>query len=62
MKTIRLHAGLSQQEFAEKLEVSFATIQRWENTKATPSKLTQTKLYEFCKENDSKRIIFGRFL
>ena len=52
MKTIRLHAGLSQQKFAEKLEVSFATIQRWENTKATPSKLTQTKLYEFCKEND----------
>ena len=52
MKTIRLHAGLSQQEFAEKLEVSFATIQRWENTKATPNKLTQTKLYEFCKKKN----------
>lgn len=52
IKAIRLHAGLNQQEFAKKLEVSFATVNRWENTKATPNKLAQTKLYEFCKENN----------
>lgn len=51
IKAIRLHAGLNQQEFAKKLEVSFATVNRWENTKAAPNKLAQTKLYEFCKEN-----------
>ena len=52
IKSIRLHAKLSQQELADKLGVTFATINRWENAKATPNKLAQTKLYEFCKEND----------
>ena len=52
IKAIRLHARLNQQEFAKKLEVSFATVNRWENTKAAPNKLAQTKLYEFCKENN----------
>ena len=52
IKAIRLHAGLNQQEFAKKLEVSFATVNRWENTKTVPNKLAQTKLYVFCKENN----------
>lgn len=52
IKAIRLHAGLNQQEFAKKLEVSFATVNRWENTKAAPNNLAQTKLYAFCKENN----------
>lgn len=52
IKAIRLHARLNQQEFAKKLEVSFATVNRWENTKAAPNKLAQTKLYAFCKENN----------
>ena len=52
IKAIRLHAGLNQQEFAKKLEVSFATVNRWENTKTVPNKLAQTKLYAFCKENN----------
>lgn len=52
IKAIRLHARLNQQEVAKKLEVSFATVKRWENTKTTPNKLVQTKLYAFCKENN----------
>ena len=52
IKSIRLHAKLSQQELADKLGVTFATINRWENAKATPNKLAQIKLYEFCREND----------
>lgn len=52
IKSIRLHVGFSQQELADKLEVSIATINRWENTNAAPNKHTQIKLYEFCKEND----------
>lgn len=51
IKKIRLWAGLSQQELGEKLGVTFATINRWENGKAIPNKLAQTKLYEFCREN-----------
>lgn len=51
IKKIRQYAGLSQQALGEKLGVTFATINRWENGKATPNKLAQTKLYDFCKEN-----------
>jgi transcriptional regulator with XRE-family HTH domain len=52
IRKIRQFAGLSQQEFGEKLGVTFATINRWENGKATPNKLAQTKLYDFCKESN----------
>lgn len=52
IKKIRQFAGLSQQEFSEKLGVTFATINRWENGKATPNRLAQTKIYDFCKENN----------
>lgn len=52
IKRIRQFAGLSQQEFSEKLGVTFATINRWENGKATPNRLAQTKLYDFCKEGN----------
>lgn len=52
IKKIRQFAGISQQEFGEKLGVTFATINRWENGKATPNKLAQTKLYDFCKESN----------
>ena len=43
---------LSQTELAEQLNVTFATVNRWENGRAVPNKLAQTKLYEICKEND----------
>jgi len=52
IKTIRNHAGLSQQELADRLGVTFATINRWENSKAAPNKMAQIKLYDFCKEMD----------
>jgi transcriptional regulator with XRE-family HTH domain len=51
IKKLRQFSGLSQQEFGKKLGVTFATINRWENGKATPNKLAQTKLYDFCKES-----------
>lgn len=51
IKRIRMEMGLSQQELAEKLGVTFATINRWENGRAIPNKLAQSKLYDYCKEN-----------
>ncbi len=50
IKKIRSYAKLSQQEFADKLGVTFATINRWENAKTTPNKTAQAKLYDFCRE------------
>ena len=51
IKKIRHSVGLSQQELADKLGVTFASINRWENGKTLPNNLAQMKLYEFCKEN-----------
>lgn len=49
MKEIRGYLNLSQTEFAELLNISFATVNRWENGRAVPNKLAQSTLYELCK-------------
>ena len=36
---IRLQMGLTQEQFAAKLGVSFPTVNRWENKKTKPSPL-----------------------
>ena len=52
IKQIRDYLNLSQAELAERLNVTFATVNRWENGRAFPNKLAQTKIYDICKEND----------
>ena len=47
----RLKLGLSQETLARKLDVSFATINRWENGKSLPQKLTLYRFEKFCEEN-----------
>ena len=49
MKEIRAYLNMSQTEFAEFLNISFATVNRWENGRAVPNKLAQSTLYELCK-------------
>ena len=50
LKQIRAFLNMSQTEFAEHLSVSFATVNRWENGRAIPNKLAQSRIYELCKE------------
>lgn len=52
IKQIRSHLALSQTELAEKLGVTFATVNRWENGRAVPNKLAQTRIFEICKERN----------
>ena len=52
LKNIRKHMKMSQTELAEKLGVSFATVNRWENGRAVPNKLAQLNIYSMCKNND----------
>ncbi|MEE0875612.1 MAG: DUF3990 domain-containing protein [Ruminococcus sp.] len=52
IKQIRENLNMSQTELAEQLNVTFVTVNRWENGHAVPNKIAQTKLYEICKEND----------
>lgn len=49
MKQIRAFLNISQTEFAEYLGVSFATVNRWENGRAIPNKLAQSKIYDLCR-------------
>jgi DNA-binding transcriptional regulator YiaG len=43
VKGIRRQLGLSQEELAHALGVSFATVNRWENGKTSPSKLARNQ-------------------
>jgi len=49
VKTVREKAGMSQEDLARALNVSFATINRWENGKTHPNKLTQAVFFDFCR-------------
>lgn len=51
IKNIRLNSFLSQTEFAQKLGVSFTTVNRWENGKAVPNLKARKAIDDFCKEN-----------
>ncbi len=50
IKEIRLQLKMSQSDFADCLDVSFATVNRWENGRAIPTQLAQSKIYELCRE------------
>lgn len=50
IKQIRTYLNISQTELAEQLNVTFATVNRWENGRAVPNKLAQSKMYDLCKE------------
>lgn len=50
IKQIRTYLNMSQADFAEHLNVTFATVNRWENGRAIPNKLAQSKMYDLCKE------------
>lgn len=52
IKKIRSYMNMNQTEFAEQLNVTFATVNRWENGRALPNKLAQNKIYDLCKEYD----------
>ena len=48
----REYLNLSQEELARALNVSFTTINRWENNKTTPNKMAQGVFDAFCKEHN----------
>lgn len=52
---IRLEMGLTQEQFAAKLGVSFPTVNRWENKKTKPSPLAIQKLQKFLLALQKKK-------
>lgn len=49
---IRKQLGITQEQLARELNISFSTINRWENAHTIPSKLAKMRLVEFCKKED----------
>ena len=52
VKALRVKLILSQQEFADLLNVSFASINRWETGKHEPTIKIKRKIVELCKTNN----------
>jgi len=50
VRGVRRQLGISQEELAHELGVSFATINRWENGKTMPFKLAQAQFDAFCEK------------
>lgn len=52
IKDIRSRLGLSQTELAEKLGVSFATVNRWEKGHCEPSQIALSTIKRMCAHNN----------
>lgn len=52
IKKIRSQLKMTQEQFARELDISFSTINRWENGHTVPSKLAKVRLLEFCKNQN----------
>ncbi|MBU4318055.1 MAG: helix-turn-helix transcriptional regulator [Proteobacteria bacterium] len=48
LKEIRRQLSISQEDLARALGVSYASVNRWENSQAKPSKLARAQLDTFC--------------
>ena len=57
VKEVRGQLGLSQNELADRLGVSFATINRWENGRTRPSKLAYSQFQTYCEKMINKGLL-----
>jgi putative transcriptional regulator len=54
LKEIRKQLEISQEDLARKLDVSFSTVNRWENGKSEPSKMGKKRLDSFVAKMKRK--------
>ena len=52
IKYVREQLSMSQEDLARALNVSFATINRWENSKNKPVRMAQEAFRAFCEKNN----------
>ncbi len=48
VKEVRAKLGLTQEDFAQELGVSYATVNRWENGQYKPSKMAKNLFDSYC--------------
>ena len=51
MRYVREKLNISQEDLARALNVSYATINRWENSKTKPIKMAQSAFDNYCEEH-----------
>ena len=49
--SVRNELHLSQKQLAKAINVSYSTINRWENDHVVPSNLAVKSLFDFCENN-----------
>ena len=49
--SVRKRLKLSQKQLATAINVSYSTINRWENDHVVPSNLAVKSFYDFCENN-----------
>lgn len=60
VKEIRKQLGITQEQLARALNISFSTINRWENAHTVPSRLAKMRLVEFCEKSSISPDIIGQ--
>ncbi|HAU31807.1 MAG: Transcriptional regulator, XRE family [Desulfotomaculum sp. 46_296] len=51
LKKIRTELNLTQEQLARELNVSFSTLNRWENSRTVPSRLARMRMLDYCAKN-----------
>ena len=57
VKEVRRQLSISQEDLARELGVSYATVNRWENSQAKPSKLARAQLDAFCERMQAAGVL-----
>ena len=52
IKMIRQRSLMSQTEFANRLNVSYTTVNRWEAGRARPNLIAMKEIRDFCAEQE----------
>ena len=51
VRYVRDRLKISQEDLARALNVSYATINRWENSKAKPTRMALAVFYDYCEKH-----------
>jgi len=61
LKSIRNILSISQEQLARDLNVSYTTLNRWENNRTLPSRLAKMRIVEYCFEKNLPQDIISVF-
>ena len=61
LKNIRNVLSISQEQLARDLNVSYTTLNRWENNRTSPSRLAKMRIADYCSEKNLSQEIINAF-